>query len=180
MLWSLFWFGVVYRSTKQDCSPSAWGNKPVFDPCCRYHLVLWGKFHFFLLFLPLKSQSLKCSPSGGMYDWLGCSERCLPKLQGWSWNMLLPIAMFWLLCFPPPSVTIGNEVSSLTLRVLTSSDLVSVLSCHFCYSYFAALTLHCKSHLVPPLYSRKMDWIKVFVCICPKQWRYAQVQSWFC
>ena len=117
---SLFWFDAVYRSTKQDRSPSTWGNNPAFDLGCRNYLVLRGMFHFFLLWAkPLQCRSFMCSQSGATCDWFGCSERSVAKLQGCSWNLLLPGAMFWLLlCLLLPSVTIWSQVSSSRLRFL--------------------------------------------------------------
>lgn len=96
-------------------------------------------------------------------DWLGQY-----LLKRYTWNHLLPVAMFWLLlCFPQTSLTMLSQVSPSP-------------SCNFFYSCFSALTLHCKSDLLPDLSSGKMDWLKAFVCICPKKWRYAQIQSSFC
>lgn len=55
-----FWFGAVYKSTKLDCSPSNWDNKPVFDLGFRNHIILWGGFNFFLVLAkPLHSYSFK-------------------------------------------------------------------------------------------------------------------------
>lgn len=119
-LWSLFGSRTVYRSTKRDCRPCAWGNKPVFDPGCRNHLVLWGILHFFLILAKaLQSQSFKFPQSEGTCDCLGCLERSTPKSQGCFWNLLLPFAMFWpLLCFPLPFVTIWRQDSSSPLGFL--------------------------------------------------------------
>lgn len=55
-LWSLFWFGVIYRSIKQDCSSRAWGNKTVFQLVCRNHTDLWG-----VSFLPVTGKATAAS-----------------------------------------------------------------------------------------------------------------------
>lgn len=167
-----------------DCRPSAWGNKPVFNPGCRNHLVLWGILHFFLIRAKaLQTQSFKFPQSGGTCDCLGYLERSTPKSQGCSWNLLLPIDMFWLLlCFPLPSVTIWRQVSPSPLGFL--GFLPVLIFFFFCpvlplllFLFFSFdLTLQ---NSASSSSSSRTDCKKAFVCICSKKWRYAQGQSIF-
>lgn len=68
------------------------------------------------------------------------SERSTPKLKGCTgckgWNLFLPTAMFWFLCFLPFSVTIWNQVSSSPFAFLSVLILFFVLSCHFLFFNF--------------------------------------------
>lgn len=129
-----FLFGAVYKSTKLDCSPSAWDNKPVFDPGCRNHIILWGGFNFFLLLAkPPHSYSLK----GNIWLHMTC---VLWKIHTKIKRMHLnPVPSYCRVLMSVLSTTFCDNLKAsliLSLRVFTSTDLVSVLSWHFSFSSF--------------------------------------------
>lgn len=165
-----FWFGAVYKSTKLDCSPSNWDNKPVFDLGFRNHIILWGGFNFFLLLAkPLHSYSFKR---------IVCLCCVLSKIHTKIKRMhLKPVPSYCHVLISVLSTTFCDNLKPsliFPLWVFTSPDLIFVLPWQF---LFFNLTLCWKHHLLPYILSREMDWLKAFTFICPKKWRYAQVQS---
>lgn len=86
---------IWYRSTKQNWSPRAWSNKPVFDLGCRNHTVFWGMFALF--FSGQSHYGLKVSSAPRVEEYMtGLSTLKDPY---WNYQGALEIVSFLLPCF---------------------------------------------------------------------------------